>query len=179
MALPDIYILVEGEYDEDFVRAIILPYFESRGKFVKIVKYRRKKEKEVRKLINFIYKQNKTCIFLADINNAPCVTFKIDWLLKEKKYTVKKEDITIVIKEIESWYFAGLSHNKREELGINDYIDVNSLTKEKLPELRPQDFDSDLDFMLSILENYSISNAVNENKSFAYFCNKYALTSPD
>lgn len=111
-------------------------------------------------------------LYVIDINNSPCVTAKKDEILSKLR-NIDKEKIIVVIKEIESWYLAGIDDIKAKKLKIRNLNSTNDITKEKFNSLIPKRFNSRIDFMLEILKDFSIETAKQKNKSFKYFINKY------
>ena len=81
--------------------------------------------------------------------------------------------IAIVVKEIESWYLAGLDNKQSKNLKIPILNSTDDITKEKFNQLIPKKFDSKLDFMTESLKCFSIETAKLKNKSFKYFIEKY------
>ena len=85
----------------------------------------------------------------------------------------------IVKKEIESWYIAGLSDTNLKKLKIKLTAKgkkgdiTGNMTKEKFNKLMPKRFDSRIDFMLEILNQFSLNTAKKRNKSFSYFISKH------
>ena len=113
-------------------------------------------------------------IVAADINHSPCVTQKKEALLSKKFKHINIDNIIIVIKEIESWYLAGLNESSRRELGIKSHkANIDELTKEQFDSLIPDKFNSRIVFMQEILKYFEIKTAAGNNKSFAYFTGKY------
>jgi hypothetical protein len=78
-----------------------------------------------------------------------------------------------VIKEIESWYLAGLTDESIQKFKIRSFKTTDDITKEKFDNSIPKKFDSRIDFMLEILRYFSIEIANQKNKSFKYFDDKY------
>jgi hypothetical protein len=78
----------------------------------------------------------------------------------------------VVIKEIESWYIAGLRDIESKKFGIQTFSTTDSLTKENFSNLIPKRYDSRLDFMIEILKNFSAETAKQKNKSFRYCIEK-------
>ena len=111
-------------------------------------------------------------IYITDINNFPCVLLKKQKELRIYNGRIDQEKIMIVKREIESWYKAGFGDNKCNEFQIPIHTNTDDLTKEEFDQLIPKKFDR-LTFMLRILECYSIDTAVNKNRSFKYFLEKY------
>ena len=114
----------------------------------------------------------------TDINNSPCVTRRkeeIETILKN----IEKEKIIVVIKEIESWYLAGLNNTENKKFRIPIFSVTDTITKEQFNSLIPQTFNSRIAFLLEILRNFSIEIAKRKNKSFRYFIEKYNCEASD
>ncbi len=75
--------------------------------------------------------------------------------------------ILIVSKEIESWYLAGLPLEDRRELRIPPFRTTDGVDKACFRRAIPKRWER-VEFMLELLERYSLSQAVRSNKSFAY-----------
>lgn len=174
-----LFIFVEGNDDEEFFKRIIQPKLEERYASVRIIKYAEKKQDEIAKYLKGILGMNAEYIYVADINNSPCITDK-----KEKIYNKvvgsSKERIIVVRKEIESWYLAGLDLENSRRLGIyyeHRTDDVNkekfnsSISKRRYKSKRI--YESRISVMQEILKHFSIEEAKNRNNSFRYFYNKY------
>ena len=84
-----------------------------------------------------------------------------------------KIKIIVVVKEIESWYLAGLDNKVCKQLKIKNFPNTEKVTKEEFNSLIPKKFTSRIDFMLEILKNFSIEIAKKKNTSFRYFVEKY------
>lgn len=103
--------------------------------------------------------------------------------MTEKKREIKKEfrnidenKIIVVIKEIESWYLAGLNDENAKKFKISPVKikTTDSITKEQFNNLIPRKFRySRMDFMIEILKCFSIEMGRQRNKSFRYFADKY------
>jgi len=169
----EIYIWVEGKDDISFFRKIIIPILEKKYQSVKIAPYRRTKKNIIIKLIEAIKSMPADYFFISDIDDDLCATLKKQ-RLKAIYNNLDQEKIIIVIKEIESWYKAGLDDTKCQQFKIPVHNNTDSLTKEDFYKLTPNNFDID-HFMLEILECFSIESAVNKNSSFKYFVEKCNL----
>jgi hypothetical protein len=86
--------------------------------------------------------------------------------------------IIVVIKEIESWYYAGLTHDSALSLGVPDLPLTDDLIKEDFNGLIPKKYDSRIDFMFEILKYFSIDTARKKNHSFRFFLERYHLEDP-
>ncbi|AZT89366.1 hypothetical protein ELD05_00945 [Caldicellulosiruptor changbaiensis] len=174
-----IYILVEGPDDERFFKRILEPKLSSKYSFVHIIKYggdEYKSTKNLQKYSNYIrafLKSNNDYIFVVDIDDSPCVTYKKEQITNLVK-NIDKENILVVKKEIESWYLAGAEDNFFSEFGISKFTINNTekLSKEDFNKIIPRNFDR-TDFMIELIKNFSVEKAKNRNKSFKYFMEKY------
>jgi len=166
-----LYFLVEGNDDERFFERIVKPKFEEKYHTVKLWKYAQVENTKVDNFLKSIKAMGAEYIFVVDINSAPCVKSKKQEIL-EKFRNVDIDRIIVVIKEIESWYLAGLDTASSTKLKIS-YEPTNNISKEQFNDLIPKKFDSRTDFMMEILKSYSIETAKQKNKSFKYFIEKY------
>jgi hypothetical protein len=88
---------------------------------------------------------------------------------------MEREKIRIVIREIESWYLAGLNNDACRKLKIPVFNDTNEVIKEKFDSLIPKKFqESRIDFMqeLLALKHYDLETAKQKNRSFHYLFQK-------
>lgn len=173
-----LYILVEGNDDERFIERIIKPGLEKRFHSVQLYRYAAQPPKKIENFLKSIVSMKADYMILTDIDHSPCVTQRKN-LLKTKKIKsrlVEDDNIFVVIKEIESWYLAGLDREILKKLGIS-YSEkrTDSLTKERFDRLISDKYVSRIDFMQEILENFQVETAKQKNKSFNYFINKKNL----
>jgi hypothetical protein len=77
----------------------------------------------------------------------------------------------IAIKEIESWYMAGISAVMNNSLQARIY-NTNSLTKEQFNNLIPRGVPR-VQFMQRILDSFDMQEAYRRNDSFAYLGRKW------
>jgi len=166
-----LFIWVEGNDDERFFRKILIPRFQEKYDTVKIIRYATMKHEKIDNFIKSIKAMGADYIYLTDINDSPCVTAKKEETQKEHP-NIDKNKIIIVIKEIESWYLAGLDNKAGKQLKIKNFANTDNVTKEKFNAVIPKKF-SRIDFMSEILKNFSIEVAKQKNRSFQYFVEKY------
>ncbi|NPA35210.1 MAG: hypothetical protein GXO48_09815 [Chlorobi bacterium] len=125
---------------------------------------------------NFIRSLNSMShdyLLFTDLNSAPCVTH-VKQLLTNKIPNLSPSNIIVVKREIESWYVAGIDDNLAKKLKITKPLPQNTETfsKEDLMHLKPPSFQFLSEFMLSILEDFSVETATKKNASFAYFISR-------
>ena len=169
-----LFILVEGEDDIRFFGRIIKPLFISRYDSVEIIPYAGLKRQKVNNLLISISQMKSDYILAADIDQERSVRDK-----KQVLYgwfsNINGGNIVVVIKEIESWYYAGLSGTVAQSLGVPPLLSTDELTKEDFNDLIPQRFDSRIDLMFEMLKSFSLETAVEHNRSLRFFVDRYHL----
>ena len=115
---------------------------------------------------------NADYIFARDFNDAPCITAKKE-KITSKFNQITEDKIIVVVKEIESWYLAGLDDKSLKKIGIRKRIrTTDNITKEKFNQLIPKNM-LRTDFMQEILKYFDVEIAKERNGSFGYFLNKW------
>jgi hypothetical protein len=174
MGYKRLFIWVEGDDDKDFFERIIKPIFEKKYDWIAFIRYAQMPTKKRIKFLESIKSKsmNADYIYIADINNqTPCVTLRKQKIHAELK-NIDKDKIIVVIMEIENWYLAGLDDTNAKNLKIPIHVNTDTITKEQFNRLIPKKFDR-RDFMLEILNCFSIRVAKQKNRSFKYFVEKY------
>jgi hypothetical protein len=166
--------MVEGEDDVRLFGRIIKPILAPRYDSVEIIPYACTKREKVNRFLQSVSQMKNDYIFVADIDFEHSVRDKKQ-ILYYRFNNIDGKSIVIVIKEIESWYYAGISGDLARELGITDQSSTNDLTKEDFNSLIPRRFDSRIDFMFEILKSFSLETAARKNRSFDFFVSRYAL----
>jgi hypothetical protein len=172
-----LFIMVEGEDDVRFFGRIIKPILAPRYDSVEIIPYACIKRDKVNRFLQSVSQMKNDYIFVADIDFEHSVRDKKQ-ILYYRFSNIDGRSIVIVIKEIESWYYAGISGDLARELGVADLESTNDLTKEDFNSLIPKRFDSRIDFMFEILKSFSVETAVRKNNSFDFFVSRYSLEQP-
>jgi hypothetical protein len=169
-----LFILVEGEDDVRFfgrtIKPLLLPQYDS----VEIIPYACIKRDKVNKFLKSIVLMKNDYIFVADIDAEYSVRDKKQ-ILYYRFSNIDGGNIVIVIREIESWYYAGISGKLAQELGVTELATTDDLTKEDFNARIPEKFDSRIDFMFEILKSFSIETAARKNQSFHYFVHRYRV----
>ena len=172
MGLKKLYIWVEGDDDKRFFNGVIKSKFIKKYDSVEIVRYAHLKREKIDNFLKSIKAMSANYIYVADINNAPCVTDKKEKIQKEFK-NIDSDRIIVVIKEIESWYLAGSDDVISRKFGVRPFNITNTVTKEQFNDMFSKKFASRIDFMIEILKCFSIEKAKEKNRSFRYFIEKY------
>jgi hypothetical protein len=174
MGYKILYIFVEGNDDEEFFQKIFLPKLRKKNDDIKIIKYAQKpkKFKYIGKFVKSIQSMGADYIYATDIDNSQCVTAKKQET-QNKLRNIDSDKIIVVIKEIESWYLAGLSDTECRRFQMRTFSVTDDITKEQFDSLRSNKFDSRIDFMSEILKQFSIKIAKQKNKSLRYYIARY------
>lgn len=169
-----LFIMVEGEDDVRFFGRIVKPVLAPRYDSVEIIPYACIKREKVNRFLESVSQMKNDYIFVADIDFEHSVRDKKQ-ILYYRFNRIDGRSIVIVIREIESWYFAGISGDLAREMGVEDPTSTNDMTKEDFNRLIPRRFDSRIDFMFEILKSFSLEAAARRNQSFHFFVDRYAL----
>ncbi len=170
-----LWVLVEGSDDKRFFESILKPRLISRYDFIQTWEYAQEPSKRIKAFLNSILKMKSGYLCLADINDNPCVTAKKNSIKRKLKKAIQTERIMVVVREIESWYLAGLDDKSSQELNIRVPTKTDYVTKEQFNSLIPNRFDSRIDFMIEALKRFSVETARQKNKSFNYLMAKLCL----
>ena len=169
--------MVEGEDDIRFFGRIIKPLFVSRYDSVEIIPYASIRRTKVNNFLKSVRQMHNDYIFVADIDTERSVRDKKQ-ILYYHFSNIEGSSIIVVIKEIESWYYAGLSRESALSLAVPDLSRTDELTKEDFNRLIPRKYDSRIDFMFEILKYFSLDSARMKNHSFRFFVDRYHLADP-
>lgn len=173
--MKTIIIFVEGPDDGRFVNTVVAPFLAERYSSFLIYEYAQKKDVKVNAYLRSIRQiPHLDYIFLRDMNHAPCVTKRKE-IIAGRFSNIEADKIFIVIKEIESWYYAGSSAAFLFDNKIEAAHNADTITKEQFNELIPAAFQNRIDFMAGILKQFDIKKAAEENASFRYFLDKLDL----
>ena len=171
MSYNILYLFVEGTDDERFFESVIKPKFEGKYDYVEMMKYAHKSTKYIFNFLKTIKSMNNSYIYFSDINDTPCITLKKQEILETYK-NIDKDRIVIVIKEIESWYLAGLNEKDSKKLTKRSFKSTDTITKEQFNTFRPKN-ESRINFMIELLNVFSRDTAIQKNNSFSYFMKKH------
>lgn len=167
------WIVVEGETDRRFASAVLLPILRERYDYIDTWEYAQKPPEKTAEFLRAMKSMKADCLFLADIDDAPCVTAKKDRLGERFRQALEPADAVVVAREIESWYLAGVDDQVCQALGIASLSCTDSITKEELRRMIPERFnDSVVDFMGEILRGFRVEPARRRNRSFGYLMNR-------
>lgn len=169
-----LFIFVEGDDDERFFDRLIRPLYKQIYDNIQLWKYSQQKFKKTNGFLNSINSiPHADYIFVADLDDSPCVTAKKERITSQFK-KLSEDRILVVCREIESWYLAGLNDDSRRKIKIQRRFNkTDSISKEQFDRMMPQKFVSRIDFMQEIMKLFDRETASSKNTSFEYFMRKY------
>ena len=173
--MPDrqLYVWVEGGDDRRCCNRVMRPLLKSQYDWIELVQYAQRPPAWRRRYLRSIRSnRDASYIYVTDLNAAPCVTAKKEDV-RGRLSNVEDDRVMVVVPEIEGWYLAGLDGEHSARLGIGELATTDQITKERFEQLQPSRFDSKLDFVLEILDCFSVEAAREKNQSFDYFCRKF------
>lgn len=167
-----LFIFIEGDDDERFFNRIIIPMFEKRYDKVQLWKYAQKKNEKIQQFLKSIQAMNADYIYVADNNGSPCITDRKQRIENDFQ-NIDKNKILVVVKEIESWYLAGIDNESSKNFGIKSFSNTEHINKSAFDDLKPKRFNFRIDFMSEILKLFCIETAKMKNGSFSHFVENY------
>jgi hypothetical protein len=167
-----IWVLVEGGKDSRFVRGVLRPILEGEYDFVETWEYAERAPERIMDFLRSMRAMKADYLFLGDINSSPCVTAKKEAIKNKYQQGVELAKTIVVLREIESWYLAGVDDKDCREFGIPIIRHTENVTKEQFENLVPARFGSVVDFMDEILNRFHIDAAKGRNRSFSYLMDK-------
>jgi hypothetical protein len=170
-----LFILVEGDNDERFVRAVVVPNLPKRYDEIVVFKCAEEKDPVVDAVIDVAQQMGADYICLIDLDDCPCVTRAKDDAVRKYPH-VERERIAVAKLEIEGWYLAGLTKKTAVSVGLEESWgtgQVEDVTKERFRALRPTRYAAETAFRVEILKNFERRAAMRRSPSFAHFARKY------
>lgn len=169
-----LWLLVEGNDDARFADAVLAPEFRRFYDHVEIRQYSQVPIRKRANLLRSIHAMGADYILFCDIDEHPCVTSKKESMKRglPSPSLLSDDRIAVVVKEIESWYLAGLNESDFQALRIRAVSRPDEVVKEEFDALRGGKIHH-INMMLEILKRYDISQARRRSPSFGYFARKH------
>lgn len=163
------WIFVEGSDDRTFVDHVLRPILEKEYDYIDVWEYAQQTHAKTEEFVRSLRSMKADYLFLADIDDLPCVTAKKEILAGRYRQGVEATRAVVVVREIESWYMAGADEGVCQKLGIKGTFHADDVTKERFRSLMPKRFnDSVVDFMTELLNEFQVDVARSKNRSFGY-----------
>lgn len=165
-----LFIFVEGSRDRDFVESTLCNELSRLQIFSKIICYADKDKDYIKNYISSINSiPYADYLFVKDMDESTDKEKKKKSIIR-KISLIDQDKIILVIREIESWYLAGLTYEKSNELGFEKYPkDTETINKEKFLSSNKKYKNDLIDLYLLILKYFDRSLAEKRNLSYKYF----------
>ncbi len=171
-----LFVWLEGPSDELFFERALEPHLGRKYEKVFKSSYAERSTDSINKKLHEVTRSHAILDYLwcADLDSEvhPCVTKKKDAAICRHPL-LQPDRIMVVAPEIEAWYLAGLDGKACAALGIREFQNTNSVTKEQFKRLLPDMYNSEIDFRMDVLKKFSLDIAQRKNESLAYFCRKH------
>ena len=167
-----LFVFVEGVSDERLFEKVLKPLLVHKYDDVKSLQWARTKKEKTLQIIHSVKSMCADYLFFTDFDESLCVTQKRQDIRTIYSNKIDIDRIIVVKKEIESWYKAGLTDDNCDKFKISKHTHTDGLTKEAFNEIIPRQTNR-LNFMLEILNCFSVECAIQKNNSFKYFYEKY------
>ena len=170
-----LFILVEGADDVRFFDRIVKPLLEPRYTSVELIAFASLRRGMVSRFLRSLETLGHDYILATDIDAEPSVKAKKRVIL-ERFPDLDPRKVIIVIKEIEGWYLAGIDDDRQRTFDLAPFHSTDNLTKEAFNAQIPGKFTSRIEFMAALLESFSLSSAMAQNRSFGFFARVYQIS---
>jgi len=171
--MPRLNIFLEGSDDVRFFEKALVPVLRTRYGEVRLIPYASLRGVVVDRLIRGLERREEEYVIVADIDSEPSVRAKKGVILR-RFGRAGPGAVVVVVMEIESWYVAGADDGFLRGCGLVPPGSTDRLTKEEFNALIPRRYISRVEFMLDLLESYSLERGADRNRSLEFFLNRYA-----
>ncbi|HEY4699418.1 MAG TPA: hypothetical protein VIH27_03500 [Nitrososphaerales archaeon] len=172
MGLQKFYIYVEGNDDMRFFNNIVRNELVKRRYNVEVRAFIPYKKETFRKYISAHNLSKSKYLCIVDYDCSICITDKKNKIRASYNF-IDPNRLIVVVREIESWFIAGVDNSNCAKMGIPIGICTESVTKGKFKKFMLKRYDDKVDFMMEILKCFSIQTARKQNRSFNYFYKKH------
>jgi len=165
-------IWVEGPSDKSLFDHVVVPRLSRKMVSAQVKCWRNLPKATLLRFLAAAVENGEDYLFVADLDTEPCVTAKKRLLQNELEGCLHRSHTVVVVSMIEGWYLAGLDAAGARRLGTKPLHNTDHVTKEDFERLRPSGFQTNREFMLAILDEFSVRAASRKNASFKYFLQK-------
>lgn len=175
MNYKPLYIFVEGDDDERFFDTVIVQKLQERFFPILFIQYAQNRSKIGGYIRSFATPSLRADYICAcDLNHCTSAEEKIT-AFEEEFDNVNRDNVVVVIKEIESWYLAGLSTTDSKRFFKKNFERTDHVYKEKFNASRRWNKEEPRrSFMREILKHFDMKTAKLKNRSFRLFVEKYS-----
>lgn len=169
-----LFLFVEGDDDERFLRQVGLPAWERAYDDVRFVKFSQQKKQKVEGYLRSVKAMGADYVWIQDLDRNPCASSAKELLLRRQS-SLDPARVQIVKAEIESWYCAGIPGDDPDygTLRIATCAETGEVTKEVFDDAIGRTGTLRIPILLSLLERFDVETATRRNGSFRYFLAKF------
>ena len=174
--MKNLFVFVEGKEDIVFVKRVLYNIFIQNSINIIPISYQRTRNHEVKNLIKTA-KADHDYVLLSDLDSHtyPCITSRKDQRIKELDGEITSDKIIIVAEELESWCLAGIDTSIEE---YNEFVipeSTDGITKEDFDKILSNTSFNKNKLLNFLSFNFDSDLAIQRNKSFKYFLEKYNI----
>lgn len=175
MGYKQLFLFVEGEDDERFFSAVLLPLLGGSYEHIHLIQYSKFKKTKLDAYLRSAQSiPDAEYILVRDLDELPCVT-KAKEEVRRRSPQAEFDRIQVVEAEIESWYCAGIPEGDPElgSLGVATCLETREVTKEAFRRALDRKGSPSLPAIQALLEKFDRDRAAQRNASFRYFLRKF------
>lgn len=163
-----LYVFVEGENDEIFVKYFFKDIF---SKYDRVVfwKYAQKKKLDNIGLVQTINQiQSWDYILFTDFDSRNSIIERKKEVEKRFNFHLDLEKVFIVVEEIESWFTAVIDFNKFDLRKLSYIKDTQEVTKEFFNAQALAKYHPKTHFLIEIMKSFKLQQGLKRNFSLNY-----------
>lgn len=172
MSYRRLFLFLEGDDDQRFFEAVIIPRLENRYDSIRLVQVSEMEKEKVAEWLRSIEGMEADYLFVRDLDRFPCVSAAKEALQKVHP-RLDPNRIQVVKVEIESWYCAGIGQGRLADSEMAACAETEWITKERLNAELPSRRPLRILALAEILESYDLERAARRNGSLRYFLEKH------
>ncbi len=174
MGYRRLFLFLEGDDDERFFQAVLVPRLLGRYDDVRPVQVSQLTKKKVSDWLRSVQSMGADYLYVRDLDRHPCAT-AAKAAFQEAQPLLDPARILVVKAEIESWYSAGIGPGRLAGLDVATCPMTESITKERFEAALPGGRANRIPVLLEILERYDVERAVDRNSSLRYFLLRHGV----
>lgn len=171
-----LHVLIEGGRDESLIDRVIKPWLVSKGKYqdVDTFAYANRKKEIIENYIRSLKEKDEDILCLTDSTHAPCISGRIELLIRNEIGPFDPKAIIVIVKEIEAWYLAGVDTQCCRRIRIPYEPRTDHIIKEEFHHIIAKSkYRTRPACRSEMLRNFNIPLASERNKSFYRFYSRY------
>jgi hypothetical protein len=155
---------------------VVKPWLLGKGKYrnVETFLYANRKKGIIENYVKTIMEKQEDILCLTDSTHAPCIPGRINDLISNGIGPFDRRAIIVVVKEIESWYLAGVDGQCCRRIGIPYFDRTEQVNKEEFHSIIAKSkYKPRPACRFEMLKNFNVVLASQRNSSFYRFYSKY------